>query len=91
MHGLKALLATVHFNAKLDIYLVAKFDHNTPEGIKKLNLSQVRLCFQVFLPNKDNRYEVPLAPVVTVPIVDKSKLQCVCSPPPWLVTALHLG
>jgi len=41
--------------------------------VEKLDLSAVRLCFQVFLPDSSNKFSRVVRPVVSDPIIDKSQ------------------
>jgi len=40
--------------------------------LEKLDLSAVRLCFQVFLMDNNKRFSIVVPPAVSDPIIDKS-------------------
>jgi len=40
---------------------------------QRIDLTAVRLCFQVFLPGPDHKFTRVLKPVVTREIIDKSE------------------
>ena len=42
---------------------------------RNVDLNSVRLCFQAYLRGPDGKYTIPVTPVVSQPIYDKSKLQ----------------
>lgn len=51
---------------------LATFAHKNQAG--NIDLNSVRLCFQVFVEgDKKGTFTVPLSPVVSDPIYDKSK------------------
>lgn len=51
----------------------AGFHHKSQPG--SIDLNSVRLCFQVFCEGPERgQFKVPLKPVVSEPIYDKSKL-----------------
>jgi hypothetical protein len=54
------------------INILAGFNHKLhPENI---DLNSIRLCFQVFLEGQESgNFNIPLDPVVSNPIYDKSK------------------
>lgn len=54
------------------INILAGFCHKSnPDSI---DITCLRLCFQVFLEGQEKeKYDIPLAPVVSDPIYDKSK------------------
>lgn len=45
------------------------------DGSASLDLSVVRLAFQAYLPGTDNKFNVPLTPVVSEPIYDSKKVK----------------
>ncbi len=45
-----------------------------PKDPNSIDLSQVRLCFQVFLPDDKGKFTNILTPAVSQPIYDKSML-----------------
>ncbi|XP_030382981.1 embryonic polarity protein dorsal isoform X1 [Scaptodrosophila lebanonensis] len=57
-------------NMKVDPFK-AKFDHKN--DIASINMYELRLCYQVFLPDAKNDFRIPLNPVVSSPIIGKSK------------------
>lgn len=57
---------------KIFIEFLAGFDHKKQPT--SIDLNAVRLCFQVFLEGTEKgKFTVPLAPIVSDPIYDKSK------------------
>ncbi|CAH1985684.1 unnamed protein product [Acanthoscelides obtectus] len=43
-----------------------------------IDLNSVRLCFQVFLPDENNKFNTALKPVVSEPIYDKKAMSDLC-------------
>lgn len=37
-------------------------------------MKAIRLCFQVFIKDSDNKYNIPLAPIVSEPIHNKNAM-----------------
>ena len=48
------------------------------ENDPDIDLNVVRLCFEAFLPDENNCYSIPLRPVVSLEIFDKSKRKFEC-------------